>query len=826
MRAALVRIGRTAMVLLPVACLLAGGGALAQPIEADAEQVEADTVPAEADTASLEADAAEEATELDEAEPADHESVENITVTATKRATDVQQVPISVTAIGAETIRDAGITEFVQLQRFVPNLQIRPTTDTNSTSVRIRGIGSVGTNAGIDPSVGVFIDGVYQGRAGMSVGDLLDIERVEVLRGPQGTLFGKNTAAGAINVHTKRPSYDYETFLEGVLGNYDDMQFRGSTNVPLVDDRLAVRLSGYKVVRDGFDINRLDNERVNEANQYGVRGKLLWDATDTLSFELIGDYAQQNTRSFVADIIDYEASGPSLSGIPFAALVNATGIPLPMADPFDQVVGANVAPKNIVDVGGVALDSRLGLGDYELRWLNAWRTYSSDSRFDGDFSEYDAVLAFQDVGLDQVSSELTLVSPRSDLFDYQAGLFLFWMDMHTSDRNGWEQGLVNAAAGVGPLPSLIFTSAVNNVNENDHETLNVAGYGEGTLHLLEHFELTGGLRVTWEQKERAGISQTTPPPPPGLDAPPIIGPTIVRDEQRSVTNVQGRVVFAWKPTDEAMLYTSFANGFKSGGFNQLRVASGVSSEFDDEQSLTYELGTRTQWLRRSVTANVTGYFTDYDDFQAQSFDGASITVRNAGRLFSYGFEAELNWQPEPVDNLVLGVQAGLNIAEYDTFLGAENTVANQVALGETQPVPPFVPYIPALVGCINVDCTQNLSGKVLDNAPRWTTTAFASYERPVPRQPVLWFTRADYTYTSEFYLAQDLDPNLLQPGYHLLNLRAGLRAESLLWELTLWVTNVSDSDYLVAGLDVPIVSGYAGFKAPPRQYGGTVRIRF
>jgi iron complex outermembrane receptor protein len=742
---------------------------------------------------------------------------EEIIVTATKRSERLQRVPISIAALGGQEVLDAGITQFDQLQAFVPNLQIRPVTDSRSTSVRIRGIGSVGNNAGIDPSVGIFIDGVYQGRAGMSVGDLMDIERIEVLRGPQGTLYGKNTAAGAINILTRSPVYEYETFLEGVVGNYNDLRLRGSVNVPLVEDRLAVRFSGYKVSRNGFDQNRFDGQKVNDAKQYGVRGKIGWDVTDSLYLELSGDYAEQNTRAFVADIVDYRGNGPSLTDIPFGALATTSGVPLAKADPFDQIVGANVAPRNYVEIGGVALDTRSRLGDHDLRWLNAWRTYGTDSRFDGDFSRYDAVLAYQDVDLDQVSSELTLVSPSRERFNYQTGLFLFYMVMDTLDRNGWEQGLVDAAAFVG---NPLFTTPTENVNINEHDTLSAAAYGEATLAVTDTIGLTGGLRVTYERKTREGLSLTNPPTV--LDAAPILGPDLYRDEERDVTNVQGRIVLRYSPTDDAMVYTSFANGFKSGGFNQLRVSPTASSEFDDEQSLTWELGFRTQWLDRRLTLNATGYFTDYDDFQSQAFDGASITVRNAAQLYSYGFESDLSYRSELVEGLALGLQVGLNIAEYESFPGAEATVQSQYDQAKA-----VLPNVAPVITCaVLVDCSQDLSGRVLDNAPRWTVTTFGRYERPLPHWPVVWFLRADYSYTSEYYLSQDLDPNLLQSGYHRLNLRTGLRADDELWELTLWADNITNADYLVIGFDVPIVSGFAAVKAPPRRYGGTVRVRF
>ncbi|MDE0884658.1 MAG: TonB-dependent receptor, partial [Myxococcota bacterium] len=214
------------------------------------------------------------------AESREHGGIEEMLVTASKRAETLQSVPISMTALGGETLRDAGITTFSDLQNFVPNLEIIPVTDTRSTSIRIRGIGSVGSNAGIDPSVGVFIDGVYQGRAGMSVGDLLDIERVEVLRGPQGTLYGKNTAAGAINIITRDPDSEQSVFLEGVAGKYNDLQFRGSANFPLLEDQLALRVAGYSSKRDGWDINRVNGQDVNNVDKWGMRAKLLWDVND------------------------------------------------------------------------------------------------------------------------------------------------------------------------------------------------------------------------------------------------------------------------------------------------------------------------------------------------------------------------------------------------------------------------------------------------------------------------------------------------------------------------------------------------------------------
>lgn len=787
-------------------------------------------------------------TETPYEEEREPKGVEEIIITASKRAENIQDIPLSVTALGGQTLRDAGVTTFAELQELVPNLEIIPVTDTRSTSIRIRGIGSVGSNAGIDPSVGVFIDGVYQGRAGMSVGDLLDIERVEVLRGPQGTLYGKNTAAGALNILTRRPDYEPSVYLEGVAGLYYDFQGRGYVNQPLIDDTLALRLAGYYSRRDGWDVNGFNNQDVNNVNKWGIRGKLLWDVTENLSILLNGDYSREDSRSFVPEIIDYWAGDPpgdSVMNLPFPyfpeSMTPQERQDLPAdyafnADPYDFKVWANVEPKNRVDVGGLSIDTVYEWGDYSIRWLNAWRHYYTDSQFDADFSSFDGVLAYQFVDLNQFSSELTLVSPTIDLpwdtsVEFQSGLFFFYMNMDTTDRNGWEQGLVNAAQyacspqnpappGSCPFPSAIFPDPIKNINFNTHETETFAAYTQAQFQLLDQLQFVAGLRFTWEKKTRSGSTDCergngTACPDIGLFGPPIP----YRTQDFSTNRVQYRFALQYEPTENTMLYASVANGFKSGGFNQLRESATNPPAFLDETSVTGEIGARTDWFDRQLVFNLTGYFTDYDDFQAQIFDGASISIRNAGQLYSYGFESDFVYLPEQVENLRLGGALSLNIARYQRFDQAANTVPDQVALAE-----PF--NLPAAVYCAAVSCNQDLAGRVLDNAPEWNLNLFAAYEHILPGLPAYAFGRVDYSYTSSFYLDQDLDTNLFQPGYHLLNLRAGLRTEDDFIEWTLWVTNVTNSEYLVIGFDVPLISGYAGVRAPPRLYGTTIRLRF
>ncbi|MCG8589144.1 MAG: TonB-dependent receptor [Proteobacteria bacterium] len=744
------------------------------------------------------AQAQEGTPETPESEPEAREEIEAIIVTAQKRSQRVQDVPISLTAITSTFLEDSGTTSFVDLEQYAPNLQITPSTDARSTVIRIRGIGSVGTNAGIDPSVGVFIDGVYQGRAGMSISDLLDIERVEVLRGPQGTLYGKNTAAGAINVISKRPAFDPEVTLEGVVATDDNFEGRASINLPLIDERVASRFSAYKVVRDGFDRNLFTGDRVNDADKYGLKSRTLFQLTDSFEILLSGDYSKESTDCCLPDILTY--AGPSLLGVPFSTIAADTGIPLLDADPFDRQVDANEDTRNEVEIGGISLEANLDFGDHTITSLTSYRHYTSVSHLDGDFSRYNAVVSDTDVEFEQASSELRITSPGGEWLEYVGGLYFHYQAQDTVGRIGFREDFGNIFLG-GLFPT------VTNVDTNEHETHSYAAFGQATVNATDWLSFTGGLRVSHEKKTRKGsqVSSETL-----IDAPPVLGPDLEADESRKSTDVSGMASVRVFPMDDVMVYASWSRGFKSGGFNQLRTFGGDNTEFDDEKSNNYELGVKTSWFGRQLTANATAFFTDYEDFQSQSFDGTGISVQNAGRLRSYGVEADFILVPHP--DVVLGTSVGFNIAEYESFDEALCTVQQVIDQTGGFPVPN--------------DCVQDLKGETLDNAPEWSVSSFLSLERPVFQFPLRAFARVEYSFTDDVFLDQDLDSALKQEDTHLVNLRAGLRAENELWELTFWLRNASDEEWNVIGFDVPILSGYAGINGPPRTFGGTLRIRF
>ncbi|NND69035.1 MAG: TonB-dependent receptor plug domain-containing protein, partial [Halioglobus sp.] len=392
--------------------------------------------------------------------------LEEIIVTANRREQSLQEVPMSVSAFTGDFFKDAGVRDLAGLEQYTPSLKITSGTDSRSTSIRIRGIGSVGTNVGIDPSVGMFIDGVYQGRAGMSVADLIDIERVEVLRGPQGTLYGKNTAAGAISIITRKPSADLESELELTYNSDERLELRGMVNVPLGNGPHATRLTGFMINGDHLYENEADGRSLNDADKWGFKSRSLFDDSERLGELLVTvDYSKEDTDCCAVGVIDYngfstlnapgtnrdtqalaDQLGNNAQGEPiivYESFEDSSGFSPPSADPFDSNEWVDADIFNKIAVGGIALEwNRDVLDDHVVTFINAWRHYEAESAYDGDFSAYNAVIGYQDIELDQYSSELRLTSPGGETWDYQAGLYYYHSDLDSIGTFEQSQELV------------------------------------------------------------------------------------------------------------------------------------------------------------------------------------------------------------------------------------------------------------------------------------------------------------------------------------------------------------------------------------------------
>jgi len=774
-------------------------------------------------------------------------ALEEIIVTANKREESIQEVPMSVTAFTSEFFKNAGVTNLAGLEQYTPSLKITPGTDSNATSIRIRGIGSVGTNAGIDPSVGVFIDGVYQGRAGMSIGDLIDIQRVEILRGPQGTLYGKNTAAGAISIITQPPSPEaLESTVEMTYNTDERAELRGMVNVPLGDSGNATRLTGYAVNGDYLFENTYTGNGINDANKWGVKSRTLFDTAtsdgDGLGeFLLTVDYSKEDTDCCALAVIQYTGlstlNAPS-TNTPSQQLSEELGLatsgpnkgnpilvynsfeddpgsfPPPQADPFSGNYWLDEEPFNAVEVGGTALEWNKEMANEDvLTFINAWRKYESDSAFDGDFTAYDAVTASTNIDFDQYSSELRLTSAGGATLDYQGGLYAYYSELDSVGTFVQSLALVEHIDAFGVPLSVFFPDGSLNTDTNRYETTSYAAFGQLVWNINEKFSTTLGLRYTYEAKDRKGSQITTPESL--LDIPPVAGPDIYYDETRNDDDVSPTVIARYFVKPEIMTYASISRGFKSGGFNQRRELEGNSGEFEPETATNYELGWKGSTEDRRLQLNGTLYLVDYDDFQAQAFDGSSFTVTNAGSMQSYGTELELTYVA--LTGMLVGTAVGYNKATYKDFDNGQCTI--EQAFYEYYVVQGAQGGSPGTAST----CTQDLAGEPLDNAPEWTVSSFVQYDRDLNAN-LVGIARLEHTYIDSFFLDQDLDSNLVNPSVNLINLRFTLTNTENTWEAVIWGRNLLDEEYYAFGIDIPVLGGYAGVVAPGAVYGITVRF--
>lgn len=347
---------------------------------------------------------------------------DQIIVTATKRPQTLQEVPIAVSVVDAELIQDAQINDIIDLQASVSSLRVTQQQNASQTNFVIRGFGNGANNPGIEPSVGVFIDGVYRSRSAAAILDLPTLERVEVLRGPQSTLFGKNTSAGAISLTTKAPSYDWGGSVEATVGNLGAVRFRGTLSGPL-SDTLAFRVSGSTSNRDGTYTNAVnDSNNINERDRWAVRAQLLWEPTDSLSFRAIGDYNKINEVCCGATLITV---GPVTQGV----IVGGLGGVIPSStEPGDRQIAVNQDPLNELTGKGVSLQGDWDWGWATLTSITSYREQSDFNDTDVDFTSVDLATQPQTVNYETFTQELRLAGEFESglgVFNWLAGGFLF-----------------------------------------------------------------------------------------------------------------------------------------------------------------------------------------------------------------------------------------------------------------------------------------------------------------------------------------------------------------------------------------------------------------
>lgn len=716
-------------------------------------------------------------------------ALEEIVVTATKRVQNLQDVPIAVNAFNADTIEVAGINNAGDLAILTPALNINVNTNPFAARMIIRGVGTAQTDPALEPSVGLFIDGVYLGRTGLGMSDLTDIERIEVLQGPQGTLYGKNTNAGAISVITKKPNFEKsEGYVEASVGNYSMNKLTASASGPLTQN-LAYRLSGNINQRDGYYDNSAGVD-FNDADDWNIQGKLQWEPTESLSILLSGSRVERDTTCCGADAVQTESVNNELV---------AQGLSPDSNDPYDYNVQSNADNRFAMesDLLSMTIDYDAGWG--AIKSITAWNDYSYRVDQDPDRSELDILTLSNDkFSGDSFSQELRFTASPTDNVDYMLGAF--YLEQNT--KRGGDEPFVfigDDIITIGSQQDLPFPLPFNflvqpgdsltvDINQ-DAET--IAFFGQGTWHIGDQWHITGGLRWSDEEKKSDLFSQTYSTAFSnqvlGASFLDSVSTPIDATLERSSDNVDWMLSAVLDISDDSMVYASAGTGTKSGGFQTVN-GTADDREFDDEDTTTYELGIKSTLLDARLRINAAAFYSEIENFQAQRQleTGIGTYVSNEAKVETSGVDFQVEAAPMP--NLVLS--AGLlYMHKYEITDGPEKGA--------------------------DLPFTAEFSG-----------TVAATLVFPLGDGGVYW--RTDYSYMDDHTTNVASATQLRDEDYdnrNLINSKLGWRNDS--WNISVWGKNLSDDKYAMQTALPFLVSGMeAYFLAPPRTFGATVRYTF
>jgi iron complex outermembrane recepter protein len=780
-----------------------------------------------------------------------------VIVTAQKREQNLQDVPIVVTAVSGQLLQDTGVKDIKDLTILTPGLIVTSSSSEGITTARIRGIGTVGDNPGLESSVGVVIDGVYRPRNGVGFGDLGELERIEVLKGPQGTLFGKNTSAGVINILTKQPEFGFGTDVSLSGGNYGDFEAGAAITGPIVADKIAGRLYAARSKRDGFyDTNvaagpRTDTEDADR-DLKTARGQLLFRPSDALNIRLIGDYTDRDENCCAAVQTIVGASAGVIN-----ALAADTGVAIPV-DPFSRRAFSNRPTTQEIKDKGVSAELNWSLDSIgaSLTSITGWRDWRISSGQDSDFSTADIWFRSPDGRFsnqfEQMSQEVRLAGTAGPV-NWLVGAFYANEDLdslhHLAFGSAFEPyysllfsagmapTLVSTLTGRAPGTSYALDSGLQDVYKQQSDSYAV--FTNNSYAFTDKLEGTVGLRYTSEDKKldstylnigggsagcaasraRAAIINGAFAAAPagtaqnwfnlgcGTYADPAFNSASIR-QQLDESEWSGTAKLAFRFTDDVMSYVSFARGYKAAGFNLDRErnvsptlgaadpASAVDADtsFPGESVDSYELGTKTSWLDRSLLLNATAFYEKFENFQLNTYTGISFVVASIPEVTSKGVDLDFLWI---TPGRSLTVQGGVTYAETE--------------YGDFTPGPGISPRLP---------------NNTVSFAPKWSGTLSATYSRPITAN-LVWRTNLGAKTTSAYNTGSDLNPVKNQGGFTILNARLGLGSENERWMLEAWGQNVLDREYYQLVFDAPLQTGtFNAYLAAPRTYGLTLRVSF
>lgn len=765
-----------------------------EPIEAD-------------DQAAVEQDAAETAEPVRAPRP----QLDEILVTAQRRVQDVRDVPIAMNVFGADALKNAGITDTDSLMKFLPN--VTGSADTNAFF--IRGLGTSQTNQIAEQSVAYMLDDVYVARMDFLRGGLLDMESVQVLKGPQGTLFGRNSPAGVMIQTSRAPDYEWDGNINGTYGSDRKYDIRGAFGGPIIDDALAFRVAAAFRRQDGAGMNVITGNRNGDQRDVNLRGRLRFDATQDLSFEVIGRY------------FNYE-SGNWIFGEAYE-VPNEWDLVFSLVDPkYEDNLDRQVhnAFDTLQKGHGymLSLHAKWELGEHTLTSVTSFSHLIRDNEQDADANLFPVVDFYMDTDYDQITQELRFESAPGR-FEYVAGAFY----MHSKLINKWVSpflshldqivldnpaALVSALAGTGignlvsgildPVTGLLGpilnpVTGPNLLEDANDSVLDItvdsySVFGQMQYQLFDELTLIAGARYTYERNQLVGYNHFGDQPnlvwtvlffPTGFDA----------DIDRSQTNFSPKVSITYEPFEEVTLYATYAEGYRSGAFN-FAAFKAEDLEYEPESARTYEVGVKTEFFDRRLRLNLSAYHSNFENYQLFVFTGVTFVVDNAEEMRSRG--VEMDFEALLAEGLTVAGGAAYNDSIFLEYPDGPCVTYSLLAPGGI----PFngIGNLPPQLRC-------DLSGEQVYRAPRWTGNLRVNYTRPLFDWPILLAVGANASFKSLEYFDADLDPIDSQGAHILFGAQIGIAGIDQDWGLSLSIENLTDRIVKTRSIDMPLAYG-------------------
>ena len=745
----------------------------------------------------------------------------DVVITSRRRQESIQDVPIPISVVSGVRAEDAGAFNVNRLKELVPSVQLYASNARNTT-LNIRGLGSSFglTNDGIDPGVGFYVDGVYYARPAATALDFVDIERVEVLRGPQGTLFGKNTTAGAFNITTRPASFQPGASFEVSYGNLNYMQAKASLTGPL-SKKLAARVSFSSTQRDGTIYNLTTLKPTNTLNNLGYRAQLLYTPTDKITITLTGDNARQRPDGY-ATVVAGVVPTKRAAYRQFNNIIADLGYKLPSTNPFDRVTDSDTPWRSNNDFGGISLNIDAKIGRGTLTSTTAWRYWVWDPSNDRDFTGLPVLTKSSGNSRHaQWTQEIRYAGQFSSRLSGVAGVFIIDQDLKSDPVQTEESGAAqwrfvqSSTSALWKTPGLLDGFGTKTTSRL--KTLGAAVFGQLDWAITDKLHVLPGLRFNYDKKdvdykrETYGGLQTTDPALLALKNAVYTNQAFAFGVEEN--NFSGQLTLAYKASKQLNAYATYANSYKPVGVNLggLPTANGVTlidlAKVKPEYVTHYEIGVKTRPTPGS-TVNITAYNTDINDYQTQ--------VQTAEVGVNRGYLANA----EKVRVTGVELDGGIRVSNNFSLNGAVAYTDGKYVSFKNAPVP--------LEETGGESAFKDISGGALPGISKWAGSLGAEVSGAGKFLSLegRFFLALDSYYRSSFSSSASPSQYLNIDGYTLLNARVGFRASNGV-SILLWSRNLTNKNYFEQLLPAAGNAGqYAAVLGDPRTYGTTIRYTF